>query len=71
VCPDSPVNARATITLNACPVPQQRLGPRPPHLVLEALRRLLEAALALDAFRTRVSTCVYEFNVRRYLLEQS
>lgn len=58
VCPDIPVNARATITLNACPVLQQRLGPLPPHLVLEALRRLPEVALALalDAFSMRVST---------------
>jgi hypothetical protein len=58
VCPDTPVNARATITLNAYPVPQQRLESLLPHLVLEALRRLPEVALALapDAFSMRVST---------------
>ena len=58
VCPDSPVNARASITLNACPVPQRLPGLLLPHLALEALRRLPEAALALalDAFRTRVPT---------------
>ena len=56
VCRDSPVNARASTTLNACLVPQRRLGLLPPHLTLEALRRLPEAAqaLALDGFRTRV-----------------
>lgn len=56
VCPDTLVNARATTTLNACPVPQQRLGPLPRHLALEALRLLLEVALAPDAFSMRVST---------------
>ena len=58
VYPDSPVNARASITVNACPVLQQRRGLLPPHLALEALRRrrLPETALALDEFPTQVPT---------------
>ena len=58
VCPGSPVNARASITVNACPVAQQLPGLLPPQLELEALRRRRPpgAALALGVFRMRVST---------------
>jgi len=57
-CPDTLVNARASITLNACPEPQQQPELLPQRLVLKALLQLLEAALApaLDAFRMRVPT---------------
>ena len=58
VCLGSPVNARASITVNACLVPRQRPGFLPRHLALEALRRLRlpEVALAPDESRTQVPT---------------
>jgi hypothetical protein len=56
VCPGTPVNARVITTLNACRALPRQLGLLPPRPVLEVLHQPREAALALAAFRTRVST---------------